>query len=97
MCTNCFSSLDVVASQVLAAGAVLKRPVHTRLAVAGWVRPIDTLGEHATTVAFLRSLDLDPVEILGRDTVDAATQWNETPFVRRRLRPATLHLASRAR
>ena len=28
-----------------------------------------------TTVAFLRSLDLDPVEVLGADVVAAAEAW----------------------
>ena len=28
-----------------------------------------------TTVAFLRSLDLDPVEVLGADVVAAAAAW----------------------
>ncbi len=83
MCANCLSTFDVVASQVLAAGAVLKRPIHNRLAVAGWVRPIDVLGEHANTVAFLRTLDLDPVEVLGPEVVDAAARWSPEPWERR--------------
>jgi hypothetical protein len=33
------------------------------------------------TVAFLRSLDLDPVEVLGADTVAAAERWVPAPYV----------------
>ena len=84
MCANCLSTFDVVVSQALAAGAILKRPVHERLAIAGLVPPIDTLGENANTVAFLRSLDLDPVEILGSDIVDAAAMWVKPAWTRRR-------------
>jgi hypothetical protein len=93
MCANCLSTFDVVVSQGLAAVAILKRPVQARLATAGWVAPIDVLGDNANAVAFLRSLDLDPVEILGSDVVDAAASWTPAPWTRRRvalrLRPAT--------
>ena len=97
MCANCLSTFDVVASQVLAAGAVLKRPVHNRLASARWVRPIDIVGELANTVVFLRSLDLDPIEVLGPDAVDAAATWTPVPWVRRRMKPAGLRFSSAAR
>jgi hypothetical protein len=84
MCANCLTTFDVVVSQAIAVGMVLKRPVQDRLAVAGLVRPFDQLGEHANTVAFLRSLDLDPVEILGADVVTAAATWKRAPWARRR-------------
>jgi hypothetical protein len=98
MCANCFSTFDVLATQVLTAGAALHRPVRSQLAAAGWVRPIDMLGEEAHTVAFLQALDLDPVEILGADNVTAAATWQPQAFTRRRLtlrqnrrvQPATL-------
>ncbi len=90
MCANCLTTFDVVVSQAIAAGMVLKRPVQDRLAVAGLVRPFDQLGEHANTVAFLRSLDLDPVEILGADVVTAAATWQRAPWARRRLRWSAL-------
>jgi hypothetical protein len=93
MCANCLSTFDVVVSQALAAGAILKRPVHARLASAGLVPPIDVLGENANTVAFLRSLDLDPVEILGADMVDAAALWTPTPWTRRRFANARPQIA----
>jgi hypothetical protein len=90
MCANCLSTFDVVVSQALFAGAVLKRPVQNRLAAAGVVRPFDQLGEHAQTVSFLRSLDLDPVEILGSDVVEAVKGWKPAPWTRRRLVAASI-------
>jgi hypothetical protein len=42
------------------------------------------------TVAFLRSLDLDPIEILARDAVAAAEAWVPTP----RLQPARVTVAT---
>jgi hypothetical protein len=93
MCANCLSTFDVVVSQALFAGAVLKRPVQDRLAAAGLVRPFDQLGEHAQTVSFLRSLDLDPVEILGAEVVEASKGWSPTPWTRRR--PVVAPLLSR--
>jgi hypothetical protein len=90
MCANCLSTFDVVVSQTLFAGAVLKRPVQNRLAAAGLVRPFDQLGEHAQTVSFLRSLDLDPVEILGSDVVEASKSWRPAPWTRRRLVAASM-------
>ncbi len=90
MCANCLSTFDVVVSQALAVSVVLQRPVRNRLAAAGIVRPFDQLGEHAQTVSFLRSLDLDPVEILGSDVVEAAKGWRPTPSTRRRLVVASI-------
>jgi hypothetical protein len=85
MCANCLTGFDFVVSQAIAVGTLLKRPVQDRLAIAGLVRPFDQLGEHANTVSFLRSLDLDPVEILGADVVAAAATWRRAPWTRRRL------------
>ena len=79
MCVNCFSKLDVVIGQVAGAAIVLKRPVQNVLAELGIVAPYDELGELAHTVSFLRSLDLDPVEILGPDAVHAAGTWTTAP------------------
>ena len=66
MCMNCVSSTEVVLGQVGLAAAVLRDPVHRALATAGLVAPIDPVRRDVRTVAFLRSLDLDPVEVLGR-------------------------------
>ena len=84
MCANCLSTFDVVVSQALAAGYMLKAPLHRQLAAAGLVPPIDILGENANTVAFLRALDLDPVEIVGQEMVEATAMWVKQPWSRTR-------------
>lgn len=92
MCANCVSTAEVVAGQVGLAFAVFREPVHNRLAAAGLVAPIDRVARDVRTVAFLRSLDLDPVEVLGRDVVDAAEQWVPVPYEPRRwARPIGSH------
>ena len=80
MCANCFSKLDVVVSQVVGAAVLLKRPAQDFLAEHGVVAPYDELGELAHTISFLRTLDLDPVEILGADAVDVAATWTTAPL-----------------
>ena len=75
MCVNCLSTAEVVAGNVAVTAAVLKAPVHRMLADLGFVAPPDLVARDARTVAFLRQLDLDPVEILGADVVDAADRW----------------------
>ena len=79
MCANCFSKLEVVVGQVAAAAVLLKRPTQDFLADLGVVAPYDELGELSHTVSFLRSLDLDAVEILGSDAVDVACTWKTAP------------------
>ena len=81
MCVNCLSSSEVVVGQVALVAAVLKDPVHRMLASAGVVAPIDPVKRDVRTVAFLRSLDLDPVEVLGAETVAAADAWVPAPYV----------------
>ena len=39
------------------------------------VPPIDPVKRDVRTVSFLRSLDLDPVEVLGAEAVAAADAW----------------------
>jgi hypothetical protein len=75
MCGQCLSNAEAVAAGLVLAVAALKDPVHARLADAGVVPPIDYVGRDARTVSFLRSLDLDPVEILGAEVVAAADRW----------------------
>jgi hypothetical protein len=75
MCTNCLSQAEVVAGHVGLAAAVLKAPVHRFLADVGLVAPPNRLARDAHTVAFLRKLDLDPVEVLGADVVTDADAW----------------------
>ena len=82
MCATCVSSTEVFAGQAALAIAVLREPVHRLLADAGVVAPIDPVKRDVRTVAFLRSLDLDPVEILGAGTVAAADAWTPAPYER---------------
>jgi hypothetical protein len=84
MCASCVSSTEVIAGQAALAFAVLREPVHRLLADAGVVAPIDPVKRDVRTVAFLRSLDLDPVDILGAGTVAAADAWS--PSVHERVR-----------
>ena len=84
MCVNCLSNAEVAAAQVGLAAAVLKEPVHNLLASAGLVAPIDRVRRDVRTVAFLRSLDLDPVDVLGAEVVAAAEAWVPPVYERRR-------------
>ena len=81
MCVNCVSSTEAALAQVGLAAAVLKEPVHRLLASAGLMRPVDPVARDVRTVAFLRSLDLDPVEVLGAEVVTAADAWVPAPYV----------------
>lgn len=80
MCANCLSNAEVALAQAGLVAAVLKDPVHRMLASAGVVAPIDPVKRDVRTVAFLRSFDLDPVEVLGADTVAAADSWVPVPY-----------------
>ena len=84
MCTSCVSTAEVALAQVGLAAAVLRAPVHRALASAGMVAPVDAVKRDVRTVAFLRSLDLDPSEILGTDVVAAADAWVPVPYEPRR-------------
>ena len=84
MCANCLNTAEVVAGHVGLAAAVLREPVHNLLASAGLVAPVDPVRRDARTVAFLRSLDLDPVEILGSAAVAAADAWVPRAYEPRR-------------
>jgi hypothetical protein len=75
MCANCLSQAEIAAGHVALAAAVLKAPAHRFLADIGVVAPPDPVARDVRTVAFLRRLDLDPVEILGADAVAAADAW----------------------
>lgn len=72
MCANCLSQAEVVAGHLALAAAVLKEPAHRFLADLALVEPPDPVARDVRTVAFLRALDLDPVEVLGSAVVDAA-------------------------
>jgi hypothetical protein len=81
---NCLSTGEAAVAQVAFVAYVLKAPVHRALARAGLAAEPDPVADDVRTVAFLRSLDLDPIEILGSDAVAAAEAWVPTP----RLQPA---------
>ena len=84
MCMNCVSHAEVVAGQIGFVAAVFKDPVHRMLASAGIVAPYDPVQRDLRTVLFLRSLDLDPVEVLGAETVEAADAWVPVAYEPRR-------------
>jgi hypothetical protein len=75
MCVNCLSHSEVVVAHVALAGALLKEPAHRGLAALGVVAHPDPVGRDAHTIAFLRGLDLDPVEVLGAEAVARAEGW----------------------
>ena len=91
MCLNCVSTAEAIAVQAVFVGYAVKGPVHRMLARAGLAPEPDPVAHDVRTVAFLRSLDLDPVEILGADSVAAAEAW--VPAVR----PPRVRLAVSAR
>ena len=84
MCATCVSSAEVALGQAAVAAAVLRAPVHRLLAAAGMVAPIDPVRRDVRTVAFLRSLELDPIEVLGADVVAAADAWVPVDYAPRR-------------
>ena len=69
MCVNCLSHSEVVVANLALAGAVLKDPAHRALAALGVVPEPDPVKRDVHTIAFLRELDLDPVEVLGLEVV----------------------------
>jgi hypothetical protein len=75
MCMNCVSTAEAIAIQGAFVAYVVKNPVHRMLARAGLAPEPDPVAHDVRTVAFLRSLDLDPVAILGADAVAAAEAW----------------------
>lgn len=79
MCANCLTTAEHALATAAVAGYVVKPRVHRALARLGVVDPPDPVAHDVTTVAFLRSLELDPVEILGADAVAAAEVWVAPP------------------
>ena len=72
MCANCVSKADVVIGSIAFGAYVFKGPAEDALIAAGILPEKHPLRTEMRTVSFLRSLDLDPVEVLGEDVVDAA-------------------------
>jgi hypothetical protein len=75
MCANCLSTAQAAIAGAAFIGWTVKPPLHRALARLGVVNAPDPVAHDVTTVAFLRSLDLDPVEVLGADAVAAAAAW----------------------
>ena len=72
MCMNCLSTAEAAITGAAFVGYAAKPSLHRALARFGVVNEPDPVAHDVTTVAFLRSLDLDPVEVLGADVVAAA-------------------------
>lgn len=83
MCMNCVSKVDVYAASAGFLLYTLHNPTRDTLVMMGAIPEPDPLARDVNTVAFLRRLDLDPVEILGTDTVDAVDAWTPAPKVYR--------------
>ncbi|BAN03034.1 hypothetical protein YM304_27200 [Ilumatobacter coccineus YM16-304] len=93
MCVNCMSNAEAAGALAAAATYVIKPPVHRMLAKLDLAPDPDPVAHDVRTVAFLEALDLDPVEVLGADTVAQASAWSpDTSWVpfRDRLRSASL-------
>jgi hypothetical protein len=78
MCMNCLSTAETAIASAAFVGYATKPRLHRAMAGLGLVNGPDPVAHDVTTVAFLRSLDLDPVEVLGADVVAAAAAWTAT-------------------
>ena len=77
---NCLSTAEAAIAQTIFLGYVAKDPLHRALARIGLVRvPGSRSRVDARTVAFLTSLDLDAVAILGRARVGGAAAGAAVP------------------
>ncbi|NND73916.1 MAG: hypothetical protein HKN44_02815 [Ilumatobacter sp.] len=75
MCATCISNAEAAVAWAGVAGYVLTPRVHRALASVGLAPEPDPVAHDVRTVAFLRALDLDPVEVLGADVVAQAESW----------------------
>jgi hypothetical protein len=75
MCVNCLSNAEVAVANVAVTAALVKGPAHRLLADLGLVDAPDPVARDVQTVAFLRRLELDPVDILGPEAVSDAENW----------------------
>ncbi len=97
MCVNCMSNAEAALATAGFIGYVVKAPLHRALAAVDLAPAPDPVAHDVRTVAFLRALDLDPVEALGAEAVAQAEAWSPAtspaatwvPF-RDRLRSASL-------
>ena len=74
---NCLSTAEASVAGAALVGYAVKPRVHRALAALGLANAPDPVAHDVTTVAFLRSLDLDPVAVLGADVVAAVEAWTK--------------------
>lgn len=72
MCANCVTKADAIAATIGFGMYVFKGPAQDGLVALGLLPEPHPLAVEMRTVSFLRDLDLDPEEILGTETVEAA-------------------------
>ena len=72
---NCLSTAEATVAGAGFIGYAVKPRVHRAMAKLGLANEPDPVAHDVVTVAFLRSLDLDPVEVLGADAVATAAAW----------------------
>jgi hypothetical protein len=87
MCANCVTTADVVVGSIAFGSFLLRGPVQHALVERGIIPEPHPLAMEMRTVMFLRDLDLDPVEILGAETVaavDRALAWPQPRVYRER-------------
>ena len=69
------SNAEFAVAKAAFIAAALKPPAQRALAAVGLAHEPLTVARDARTVAFLRSLDLEPAESLGAPAVEAADEW----------------------
>jgi hypothetical protein len=82
MCVDCVTTGQSALTALAIFGYAVKPATHRLLARAGFAAAPDPVRDDVRTVAFLRSLDLDPVAALGADVVSAADARAPVPVVR---------------
>ncbi len=75
MCVNCMSNAEAALAGAAMVGYAVKGPLHRALAAVDLAPDPDPVAHDVRTVAFLRALELDPVEALGADAVAQAESW----------------------
>jgi hypothetical protein len=93
------NKVDVIAGTLGFGAFVLKGPIQEGLVATGLLPEPHPLARDMRTVPFLRSLDLDPVAILGEDATAAADRALAFPpqkVYRRSLRDAIALLCGRS-
>jgi hypothetical protein len=99
MCANCVSRFDVIVGTIGFGAYVFKEPLREGLVAAGVLPEAHPLASDMRTVTFLRDLDLDPVEILGRqvtERADRALAFEPRKVYRRSFRDALAFFVGRS-